>query len=142
MAAAAAAAWGFSPAPRRALRCLLALLAMAAPPPAGAGLYQAGVDPVWVLEGGAVREALRDSASAWLLQFYSSSCGHCVAFAPTWRALAGDVHGEPGMMGEEVQQPPFAMPSPEPPAPSSPATFPRGKEAKASPWRALGRQPC
>ncbi|XP_013923139.1 PREDICTED: sulfhydryl oxidase 2-like [Thamnophis sirtalis] len=90
----AAAAEGSYPAPlgpRQALRCLLALLAMAAPP-AGARLYQAGVDPVWVLEGGAVREALRDSASAWLVQFYSSSCGHCVAFAPTWRALAGDVH--------------------------------------------------
>lgn len=81
----------------------MALLAVAAPPPAGARLYQAGVDPVWVLEGGSVREALRDAASAWLVQFYSSSCGHCVAFAPTWRALAGDVHGEPGMMGEEVQ---------------------------------------
>ncbi|XP_063172288.1 sulfhydryl oxidase 2 [Candoia aspera] len=76
---------------RRALRWLLALLAVAAPP-AGARLYQSGVDPVWVLEAGTVREALRDAASAWLVQFYSSSCGHCVAFAPTWRALAGDVH--------------------------------------------------
>ncbi|XP_039200982.1 sulfhydryl oxidase 2 [Crotalus tigris] len=93
--AAAAAGLGSGSAPlgpRRALRWLLALLAVAAPSPAGAGLYQAGVDPVWVLEGGSVREALRDAASAWLVQFYSSSCGHCVAFAPTWRALAGDVH--------------------------------------------------
>uniref|UniRef100_A0A8C7E5W4 Sulfhydryl oxidase n=1 Tax=Naja naja TaxID=35670 RepID=A0A8C7E5W4_NAJNA len=90
----AVAAVGSRPAPlepRKALRCLLALLALAVPP-AGAGLYQAGVHSVWVLEGGTVREALRDSASAWLVQFYSSSCGHCVAFAPTWRALAGDVH--------------------------------------------------
>ncbi|KAF7237277.1 Sulfhydryl oxidase 2 [Varanus komodoensis] len=39
-----------------------------------------------------VRQVLRDSPSAWLVQFYSSSCGHCVSFAPTWRALAGDVH--------------------------------------------------
>ncbi|XP_063000496.1 sulfhydryl oxidase 2 [Elgaria multicarinata webbii] len=69
---------------------LLALLAWATP--AASRLYQAGVDPVWVLEAGTVRQALRDSPSAWLVQFYSSSCGHCVAFAPTWRALAGDVH--------------------------------------------------
>ncbi|KAM6430997.1 sulfhydryl oxidase 2 [Liasis olivaceus] len=91
MAAAAAASCRGPLGPRRALRWLLALLAVAAPP-AGARLYQAGVDPVWVLEAGTVREALRDAASAWLVQFYSSSCGHCVAFAPTWRTLAGDVH--------------------------------------------------
>ncbi|XP_060613477.2 sulfhydryl oxidase 2 [Anolis sagrei] len=58
----------------------------------GAGLYQSGVDPVWVLEGSVVREALREAAWAWLVQFYSSSCGHCVAFAPAWKALAADVH--------------------------------------------------
>ncbi|XP_042335809.1 sulfhydryl oxidase 2 [Sceloporus undulatus] len=57
----------------------------------GAGLYESGVDPVWVLEAPTVKAALRESASAWLVQFYSSSCGHCVAFAPTWKALAADV---------------------------------------------------
>ncbi|KAJ7308489.1 hypothetical protein JRQ81_009043 [Phrynocephalus forsythii] len=67
------------------------LLAVGAPCPGRAGLYQAGLDPVWVLEAGTVRGALRGSPSAWLVQFYSSACGHCVAFAPTWRALAGDV---------------------------------------------------
>ncbi|KAH0615445.1 hypothetical protein JD844_004683 [Phrynosoma platyrhinos] len=49
----------------------LALLALWAPGPGRAGLYQGGVDPVWVLEAGTVRAALLDSASAWLVQFYS-----------------------------------------------------------------------
>ncbi|XP_053138359.1 sulfhydryl oxidase 2 isoform X2 [Hemicordylus capensis] len=80
--------WGLAAAAAAAL----ALLAR----PCGAGLYEeaaAGADPaVWVLAAGTARRALRDSPSAWLVQFYSSACGHCVAFAPLWRALAGDVH--------------------------------------------------
>ncbi|XP_061459870.1 sulfhydryl oxidase 2 isoform X2 [Rhineura floridana] len=78
---------------RACLVVVAVLLAATLAAPAGARLYQAGVDPVWVLEAGTVLRALRDSPSAWLVQFYSSACGHCVAFAPTWRALAGDVHG-------------------------------------------------
>uniref|UniRef100_A0A8B9FJP6 Sulfhydryl oxidase n=1 Tax=Amazona collaria TaxID=241587 RepID=A0A8B9FJP6_9PSIT len=65
---------------------LLVLLAAAA-----ARLYRAGQDPLTVLTAGSVRRALLNSSAAWLVQFYSSSCGHCTAFAPTWRALAGDV---------------------------------------------------
>eukprot|EP00076_Gallus_gallus_P010895 XP_004946040.1 sulfhydryl oxidase 2 isoform X1 [Gallus gallus] len=56
-----------------------------------ARLYRAGEDPLSVLAAGTVRRALLNSSAAWVVQFYSSSCGHCVAFAPTWRALAGDV---------------------------------------------------
>ncbi|KAL8174577.1 UNVERIFIED_CONTAM: Sulfhydryl oxidase 2 [Gekko kuhli] len=58
---------------------------------AAAGLYESGAGPVSVLEAASVRAALLGSPSAWLLQFYSSACGHCVAFAPAWRALAADV---------------------------------------------------
>lgn len=75
-------------------RVLLAASMMIAAVPARARLYQAGTDPVWVLEAATVRKVLRGSPSAWLVQFYSSACGHCVAFAPTWKALAGDVRGE------------------------------------------------
>ncbi|XP_031457730.1 sulfhydryl oxidase 2 [Phasianus colchicus] len=56
-----------------------------------ARLYRAGEDPLSVLAAGTVRRALLNSSAAWVVQFYSSSCGHCIAFAPTWRALAGDV---------------------------------------------------
>uniref|UniRef100_A0A8C4XMD0 thiol oxidase n=1 Tax=Falco tinnunculus TaxID=100819 RepID=A0A8C4XMD0_FALTI len=66
---------------------LLALLLAAAV----ARLYRAGEDPLTVLAAGSVRQALLNSSAAWVVQFYSSSCGHCIAFAPTWRALAGDV---------------------------------------------------
>ncbi|XP_054853261.1 sulfhydryl oxidase 2 [Eublepharis macularius] len=77
MAGAAGLGWGLA----------LAAWALAA----AARLYEAGAGPVRVLEAGSVRAALRGSSSAWLVQFYSSACGHCVAFAPAWRALAADV---------------------------------------------------
>ncbi|XP_019612243.2 sulfhydryl oxidase 2 [Rhinolophus sinicus] len=72
---------------------LLVLLAAAAGPGAGgaARLYRAGEDAVWVLDSGSVRGATANSSAAWLVQFYSSWCGHCIGYAPTWRALAGDV---------------------------------------------------
>lgn len=71
---------------------LLLVLLVAA---ATARLYRPGHDPLTVLTAGSVRPALLNSSAAWVVQFYSSSCGHCIAFAPTWRALAGDVKGEP-----------------------------------------------
>ncbi|XP_054440135.1 sulfhydryl oxidase 2 [Pteronotus mesoamericanus] len=72
---------------------LLVLLAAAAGPGAGAAarLYRAGEDAVWVLDSGSVRGATANSSAAWLVQFYSSWCGHCIGYAPTWRALAEDV---------------------------------------------------
>ncbi|XP_045323859.1 sulfhydryl oxidase 2 isoform X2 [Leopardus geoffroyi] len=100
-AAAAAAAARSSGAPAtttardRRLPPLLVLLAAAAAAGPGAGgaarLYRAGEDAVWVLDSGSVRGATANSSAAWLVQFYSSWCGHCIGYAPTWRALAGDV---------------------------------------------------
>ncbi|XP_025117777.3 sulfhydryl oxidase 2 isoform X1 [Bubalus bubalis] len=94
-AAAAAAARTRRPPPARPARLppLLVLLAAAAGPGAGgaARLYRAGEDAVWVLDSGSVRGATANSSAAWLVQFYSSWCGHCIGYAPTWRALAADV---------------------------------------------------
>uniref|UniRef100_A0A8D0W3W3 Sulfhydryl oxidase n=1 Tax=Sus scrofa TaxID=9823 RepID=A0A8D0W3W3_PIG len=75
------------------LPALLVLLAAAAGPGAGgaARLYRAGEDAVWVLDSGSLRGATANSSAAWLVQFYSSWCGHCIGYAPTWRALADDV---------------------------------------------------
>nr|XP_035948016.1 sulfhydryl oxidase 2 [Halichoerus grypus] len=78
----------------RRLSPLLVLLAAAAAGPGAGGaarLYRAGEDAVWVLDSGSVRGATANSSAAWLVQFYSSWCGHCIGYAPTWRALAGDV---------------------------------------------------
>ncbi|XP_027950663.1 sulfhydryl oxidase 2 [Eumetopias jubatus] len=78
----------------RRLPPLLVLLAAAAAGPGAGGaarLYRAGEDAVWVLDSGSVRGATANSSAAWLVQFYSSWCGHCIGYAPTWRALAGDV---------------------------------------------------
>ncbi|KAK2120648.1 hypothetical protein P7K49_002034 [Saguinus oedipus] len=87
-----------SSSPRAAgLPRLLVLLAAATAGPGTGGaarLYRAGEDAVWVLDSGSVRGATANSSAAWLVQFYSSWCGHCVGYAPTWRALAGDVRGE------------------------------------------------
>ncbi|XP_072285492.1 sulfhydryl oxidase 2 [Pyxicephalus adspersus] len=49
-------------------------------------------DPgIHILDRGTVNAALYNSSSAWLLEFYSSWCGHCINYAPTWRNLAADV---------------------------------------------------
>ncbi|KAM4878144.1 sulfhydryl oxidase 2 [Thomomys bottae] len=80
-----------SPPPPSALPRVLVLLAAVAGPGGAARLYHAGEDPVWVLDSGSVRGATANSSAAWLVQFYSSWCGHCIGYAPTWRALAADV---------------------------------------------------
>uniref|UniRef100_A0A8C4Y5W8 Sulfhydryl oxidase n=2 Tax=Gopherus evgoodei TaxID=1825980 RepID=A0A8C4Y5W8_9SAUR len=85
--AAGSAGGGCAPAPL----LLLGLVAAAGLGGEAARLYRPGEDPLTVLEAGTVRRALLNSSAAWVLQFYSSSCGHCIGFAPTWRALAGDV---------------------------------------------------
>ncbi|CAH2316748.1 sulfhydryl oxidase 2 isoform X1 [Pelobates cultripes] len=69
---------------------LLLLLAGALPPGAPKELYSPQ-DPLALLDSRSLPRALNNSASAWLLEFYSSWCGHCVQYAPTWRVLAGDV---------------------------------------------------
>lgn len=114
-AAAAAVRSQGSPAPAaaaaaraRRLPPLLVLLAAAAAGPGAGGaarLYRAGEDAVWVLDSGSVRGATANSSAAWLVQFYSSWCGHCIGYAPTWRALAGDVRGEARPRATPVRQP-------------------------------------
>ncbi|KAF4112867.1 sulfhydryl oxidase 2 [Onychostoma macrolepis] len=48
-------------------------------------------DPVVILSSDSLKQTVLNSSSAWLLQFYSSWCGHCIQYSPTWKALAGDV---------------------------------------------------
>ncbi|XP_060697529.1 LIM/homeobox protein Lhx3 isoform X2 [Hemiscyllium ocellatum] len=48
-------------------------------------------DSVTILEAEGVKGLLGNSSAAWVVEFYSSWCGHCVNYAPTWKALARDV---------------------------------------------------
>ncbi|KAM9212415.1 sulfhydryl oxidase 1 [Dugong dugon] len=73
---------------------LLFLLMLMAVPGAGAAqrsaLYSPS-DPLTLLQGDTVRGAVLGSRSAWAVEFFASWCGHCIAFAPTWKALANDI---------------------------------------------------
>lgn len=119
---------------------LLLLLAAAAT----ARLYRPGHDPLTVLTAGSVRPALLNSSAAWVVQFYSSSCGHCIAFAPTWRALAGDVKGEARSGSPHTAPPARPCPAalrglPRCPEPLQGPAVPRG----ALGWDTAGpRAPC
>ena len=37
--------------------------------------------------------ALTNSATCWVVEFYSSWCGHCQHFSPTWKDLATKIKG-------------------------------------------------
>uniref|UniRef100_A0A3Q0RB79 Sulfhydryl oxidase n=1 Tax=Amphilophus citrinellus TaxID=61819 RepID=A0A3Q0RB79_AMPCI len=48
-------------------------------------------DPLVILSSGSLKSAVTNSSSAWLIQFFSSWCGHCIQYSSTWKALAQDV---------------------------------------------------
>ncbi|KAM7415501.1 hypothetical protein PAMA_017825 [Pampus argenteus] len=48
-------------------------------------------DPLVILSSSSLKPAVSNSSSAWLVQFYSSWCGHCIQYSSTWRTLAQDV---------------------------------------------------
>jgi len=50
-------------------------------------------DFVYSLNGSNIQQKIFDSDRVWLLEFYSSWCGHCVSFAPKWIQFAKDLKG-------------------------------------------------
>lgn len=41
-----------------------------------------------------IRGTVTGTDQAWFVNFYSSFCGHCVRFAPVYKAFGRDVEGE------------------------------------------------
>lgn len=50
-------------------------------------------DPLVILGSSSLKPTISNSSSAWLVQFYSSWCGHCIHYSSTWKVLAQDVKG-------------------------------------------------
>ena len=56
------------------------------------GLYNSS-DSVIVLTGKNINTTIYRTRNAWLVEFYNSWCGHCIHYAPTWKALAHATKG-------------------------------------------------
>lgn len=57
---------------------------------AGPSLYDDS-DPMVQLDNTTIYKELEGSEKHWVVEFYSSWCGHCQQFAPTWKKLAWQV---------------------------------------------------
>lgn len=45
-------------------------------------------DPMVQFSNGTIIDGLTDSDKVWIVEFYSSWCGHCQMFAPKWVRLS------------------------------------------------------
>ncbi|KAB0353843.1 hypothetical protein FD755_023463 [Muntiacus reevesi] len=79
------------PPPSRLLMLLSLLLAVRGAGAAPRSALYSSSDPLTLLRADTVRRTVLGSRSAWAVEFFASWCGHCIAFAPTWKALANDV---------------------------------------------------
>lgn len=51
-------------------------------------------DHVTLLDVDSLNSGLFLRQHAWLLQFYSAYCGHCIAFSPLFKEFAVNISGE------------------------------------------------
>ena len=57
----------------------------------GKPLYDANDPGLTLVSNTDFKTVVHNSPNAWMVEFYSSWCGHCVHFAPTFKKLAKDV---------------------------------------------------
>ena len=58
-------------------------------------LYSEG-DNLVCAKKGTLTETIRRNQWTWLVEFYSSWCGHCQYFAPTWKKFAHSLESQSG----------------------------------------------
>jgi len=58
----------------------------------GSPLYNQD-DKILILNNTNFQASICSSSKAWVVEFYSSWCGHCIHFAPTFKEFAADVFG-------------------------------------------------
>ena len=57
----------------------------------GKPLYEASDPGLTLLTTSDFKTIVHNSPNAWMVEFYSSWCGHCIHFAPTFKQIAKDV---------------------------------------------------
>lgn len=50
-------------------------------------------DHVVVLNATCIKNTIYGTTNAWVVEFYSSWCGHCIHFAPVYKQFAAEVEG-------------------------------------------------
>ncbi len=79
-----------------AIACLAAACVVVAMPRSartkGEGLYLYS-DKMQLLNIDTLDKYVHNSKTAWVVEFYSSWCGHCQYYAPTWKKLAEEIYG-------------------------------------------------
>ena len=60
--------------------------------PKETGLYS-NEDDVIILNKNDFKNLVYNKEEAWVIEFYSTWCGHCKRIAPTWKKFASDLKG-------------------------------------------------
>ena len=50
-------------------------------------------DDVVLLDVTSFNQTVLGTSNAWLVEFFSSWCGHCIRYAPMYKQLATDIKG-------------------------------------------------
>lgn len=61
--------------------------------PFGSNSLYEPTDHITLLNHLNFKSTVLGTSCAWLIEFYSSWCGHCINFAPTFKNVAEDVKG-------------------------------------------------